>query len=472
MSEQQITPSVEQSIPSGWPDWQKQIVAVVLILLIPVAIYLLQPVMSALIMTFVAAFVLMYPIRWLQRLKLSYRISALLVYFIFFLISLIAIILFMAYAVSSLIDTLQSTRAFIEQIIGGVTGDTEGGLAGLLNLDFLSNGLAALSVVGAGISLVSDPAGFVTEVVNRLSGFTSFVSNYAFFIVLLLFFLLEWPRTVGILGRTLPSSSRREYAILIKRMIGLGESYLLGSFVIVLFYWLVAALLFYISGVPNAIVLGLIVAIPNFIPQGGGLVSAILVFIFSLVVGSDTILVNRLIFAFVQMAIFMLISGIAYYFVDARIYSKSVNTPVWMILVGIMVFGAFFGVIGLFVAAAVVAMIGEALGFTLKKLRGVDPYPDEPEPPLFLSADELAGETNALTTEEESPTTDDEAEGADESFADDGTSVSKDEPEVVEEEAPSDTGEVAVTDSDTETSEEEVASEKDGADAEDGESKT
>ena len=80
----------------------------------------------------------------------------------------------------------------------------------------------------------------------------------------------------------------------------------------------------------------------------------------------------------------MLISGIAYYVVDVRIYSKSVRVPVWIILVGIIAFAASFGVIGAFIAAAAVAMLGELLDFTLKKLRGEDPYPGEPEPPLFL----------------------------------------------------------------------------------------
>ena len=82
--------------------------------------------------------------------------------------------------------------------------------------------------------------------------------------------------------------------------------------------------------------------------------------------------------------IFMLISGIAYYVVDVRIYSKSVRVPVWIILVGIIAFAASFGVIGAFIAAAAVAMLGELLDFVLKKLRGEDPYPGEPEPPIFL----------------------------------------------------------------------------------------
>jgi predicted PurR-regulated permease PerM len=79
----------------------------------------------------------------------------------------------------------------------------------------------------------------------------------------------------------------------------------------------------------------------------------------------------------------MLISGTAYYFVDVRIYSKSVNVPVWAILVGIVAFAAALGVIGAFIAAAAVAIIGELFDFVLKKLQGEDPYPGQPEPPLF-----------------------------------------------------------------------------------------
>jgi predicted PurR-regulated permease PerM len=233
----------------------------------------------------------------------------------------------------------------------------------------------------------------VATVVERISRFTTFVSGYGFVIITLLFLLLEWPTTAGIIGRRIPDASRRQYAILITRMINLGQRYLVGSLLIVLFYWVVTAILFFVSGVPYPIVLGLVVAIPNFIPQGGGLVSAILVFVITLVTGSTTFVVNRLVFAFIQMTIFMLISGIAYYFVDVRIYSKSVRVPVWIILVGIIAFAASFGVIGAFIAAAAVAIIGELLDFTLKKLRGEDPYPGEPEPPIFLPFLDTNGET-------------------------------------------------------------------------------
>ncbi len=399
MEEQQLSTGTTQSNSASgvWPDWQKQIVGVVLLLLIPVALYFLRPVLPALLLTFAIAFVLMYPIRWLQRISLSYKLAALIVYLLFLLLSMVAIIWFIGYAVGGIIDTLQSSREFVAQIVDRVTGETVAGTGPKEKLDFALNGFKALSVVGMGISLFTSPGDFIAAVIERISRFTSFISGYGFLIILLLFFLLEWPRTLKIIGGRLSGSSRREYAILFRRMIDLGQRYILGSFLIVLFYWLVTTLIFLISGVPNAIVLGLLVAIPNFIPQGGGLVSAIMVFVITLVTGSNTFAVNRLVFAFIEMTIFMLISGVAYYFVDVRIYSKSVNVPVWILLAGMVVFGAVMGVIGVFIAAAAVAILGEVLDFVLKKLQGADPYPGQAEPPLFSSG---AGEVEALPEEQ------------------------------------------------------------------------
>jgi hypothetical protein len=83
-------------------------------------------------------------------------------------------------------------------------------------------------------------------------------------------------------------ASRREYAI--SRIVSLAK--LPGFAADCTVYWLVTAIIFAISGVPNAIVLGRLVSIPQFIPQGGGLVSAILVFVVTMITGSTTF-VNR-----------------------------------------------------------------------------------------------------------------------------------------------------------------------------------
>ena len=83
-----IEEHMQEQPTNNWPDWQKQIVAVGLILLIPLTIYFLRPVMPAIIATVGIAFVLMYAIRLMQKyLKLSYGISAGLMYFLFLVLS-------------------------------------------------------------------------------------------------------------------------------------------------------------------------------------------------------------------------------------------------------------------------------------------------------------------------------------------------------------------------------------------------
>ncbi len=75
MTEQQ-TSTPEQTVSAVWPDWQKQIVGVVLLLLIPVTLYFLRPVLGPILVTFALTFILMYPIRFLAKwLKLPLGVS-------------------------------------------------------------------------------------------------------------------------------------------------------------------------------------------------------------------------------------------------------------------------------------------------------------------------------------------------------------------------------------------------------------
>jgi hypothetical protein len=54
-----------------------------------------------------------------------------------------------------------------------------------------------------------------------------------------------------------------------------------------------------------------------------------------------------------------------------------------LILIGLGVFAAVLGLLGFLIAAAAIAIFGEFFVFMLKKIRGEDPYPGQPEPPLF-----------------------------------------------------------------------------------------
>lgn len=381
-----VQPTTPQPIPvqttdPKWPDWQKQLAAFVLVLFVPLTFIFFKPVLITLLFTFLLAYTLRYPINFLhRRLKLPYNIAVILVFFIFILLAMWAFIALTGAVISTAVNLVQELQTFINSHMPAPPPSLN---VGPLDLSFLLAPLERWSGHFIVMRLFGGPSEIINGFSHLLSTAADLMGQFAIIVIILLFFLLEIPTTLGGIGRIFPENSRREYAILWQRFDTLLGKYLFGSLLIVGFYWLVAALLFAITGVSDPMIKGFIVAVPNFIPQVGGFISTILVFIIALISGSDTLAMSRLVFAFVLMIIFLLISGTAYYFVNARIYSKSVKLPIWLILVGLIVFSSLFGLLGFLLAAAVMGIFSELVVFTLKKIRGEDPYPGEPEPPLF-----------------------------------------------------------------------------------------
>lgn len=390
----------EETANNQWPIWQKQVGLLVLVLLVPAVIWFMQSVLYTFLYVFIIAFILRYPIRFLnKKLKLSYTISTILVFFLFLLTASIVMLYGLGAVFSVAIDLLQELQAFVNAIMPQPESLNMGpfDLSGIIGP---LQGLASSWVVS---SLFGGPAGFMALISNFIGTLSEFAAEFALIVTILLFFLLELPATVAGIAKRFPENSRREYAILIQRSDDLFRNYLLGTIVIVLFYWALATILFALTGVSDAFIKGFIVAVPNFIPQIGGIISAILVFFIALISGSSVISMNILLFAFLEMTIFMIVSGVAYYFVDARIYARSVKVPVWVILLSLIAFSSVMGVVGFLIAAAAVAIFGEAYFFLLKKVRGEDPYPGIPEPELFtqyLLDEESSKEPESETDDE------------------------------------------------------------------------
>ncbi|MCZ7672207.1 MAG: AI-2E family transporter [Chloroflexi bacterium] len=286
----------------------------------------------------------------------------LLVYLLFVLIVFVGVMWLIVSLAETAVAALQGLQTAVNSLIPSPDNFT----IGSFDLGFILEPLRKLATIGSGISLLTS-SGVIDIFFQAFSVLASSLSNVFFIVIVMLFFLLEKPRTITTFGNQLSAESRREYAILLTRLANLFQNYLVGSLLVVLFYWALATVQLWITGVPNAFTYGFIIGLPNFVPNVGGYFSIILIFFITLFAGSDTISMNPLLFAFLEMAVFMLLAGIAYYFINVRIYSRSVNIPVWLLLFGIVAFGAAFGLLGIIVAAAAIAMVGELLQFMLKK---------------------------------------------------------------------------------------------------------
>ncbi len=377
MSEKQAVQTIEDTNTNIWPDWQKQLAMLVLILSIPLILYFFRPVFYTFMYTVIVAFILGYLVKLLNK-KFSYNLSVMLVYLLFVVI----VFMFVGWLIASLAGAIVAAIEGFQTAVSALSPAIPDISFGPFNLNKFVEPLNKIASIGTGISLLTSTGiiDFIGEIFGLLA---SFLADLFMIVIIMLFFLLEKPRTIAAIGNRLPEQSRREYGILLTRLADLFKNYLVGSVLVVLFYWALATVQLWLTGVPNALVYGFAIGLPNFIPNVGGYFSTFLIFFITLFAGSETITMNPLIFAFISMAIFMVTSGVAYYIVDVRVYSRSVDIPVWLLLLGIIAFGSAFGFLGVIIAAAVIAMTGELLDFTLKKIQGVDPYPDHPDPTLF-----------------------------------------------------------------------------------------
>ncbi|MFO7680549.1 MAG: AI-2E family transporter [Chloroflexota bacterium] len=376
MSEETPIPPAET--PNNvWPDWQKQLGVLALILAAALVLYIFRSVLYIFVYTLIIGFILNYPIKLLNK-KLSYNLSVMLVYLVFVLLVFAGAM----WLTFSLAETAVSALMGFQTVVNALIPSPQSFQVGPLDLSPILEPLSRLAAIGGSISLLTS-SGIIDAILQAFGVLADFLGDLFVIVIIMLFFLMEKPRTIVAIGARLSAASRRETTILLTRLVNLFQNYLIGSLLIVGFYWLLATLQLWLTGVPNAVTYGFLIGLPNFIPSVGGFVSIILVFFITLFAGSETIVMNRLLFAFLEMAVFMLLAGTAYYLVNVRVYSRSVNIPVWVILIGLIAFGAAFGLLGILVAAAAIAMGGELLDFLLKKVRGEDPYPGMPEPGLF-----------------------------------------------------------------------------------------
>jgi predicted PurR-regulated permease PerM len=111
--------------------------------------------------------------------------------------------------------------------------------------------------------------------------------------------------------------------------------------------------LLWIAGVPMAALLGLLTGLLAFIPNIGALVSGLLMVAVGFSAGTET--------GLWAIAIYFIVQNVDGYLIMPYVARKTVDLAPAMVLAAQLVFGALFGIIGLFLADPIVATIKVAL---------------------------------------------------------------------------------------------------------------
>jgi len=109
-----------------------------------------------------------------------------------------------------------------------------------------------------------------------------------------------------------------------------------------------------IFGVPYALLLGLIAGLFNFIPYIGSIISAIVISVITLITGD----INTAIPVAICLLLFHQLDG---NFIEPRIMKSSLKINPILVIIAVVVGGAYFGIIGMFLAVPIAVILKQVL---------------------------------------------------------------------------------------------------------------
>jgi predicted PurR-regulated permease PerM len=201
-----------------------------------------------------------------------------------------------------------------------------------------------------------------------LVGAASRVLTAVLVLVLSFYLLLEAESMGRRLDAFIPAEYADEWSRIKYDFAGIWSSFLRGQVLLALVIGIAVWVVLFILGVPNALFLGLLAGVMEVVPNIGPIIAMIPAVLIAFFQGSTRWAIDPATFAVVVIIAYILIQQFENHLIVPKIIGSSVNLPPVIILIGAFAGASLAGVLGIFLAAPVLAtarLVGE---FILRKL--------------------------------------------------------------------------------------------------------
>jgi predicted PurR-regulated permease PerM len=387
--------------PAEWSTWTKRVAAVLLLIAGIYSLTFLGPVLQVLIIALLLVLFFFIPIQFMMRwLRFPYWLAVISV-FVLYLGSITFAILRIGPAIA---DTISSWQPAIENVVStGITffrqytperdrylyllRDEENPENDLrVDLNFLLEPISQLVKGEASninvASILSSLVGNVANVASRVFGT---LGNLLLGHLLAFFILLELPRAYRVFLR-MDDAYEREYAILLRGVLRAWLYFFRGQVIIALIIGFATWLQFQVMGVPGAIFVSVACGLLALIPTVGNLLRIIPVTIAPLIGGSTifTELERGTLVLIVVLINVLITQTFTLNVIAPKITGDAVSLPLPVVIIGLFIGTAFGGILGALLIAPILGTLRLLVDYTLRKIRGGDPFPNEPRPELIL----------------------------------------------------------------------------------------
>jgi predicted PurR-regulated permease PerM len=362
-----------------WNTSTKRTVVVVLLVLLALVIYRFNVVIPPLMIAFLVAFVLDPIVDFITaRLHLSRGLAASLVFFVLIL-GMLGTLAAPATVVPSIARAVRALQIDVIRIITDIGAFFERPLeirGYLLDLSQLYQELSGMLRTFVG----SVAQGTIDVVLEVASG--------AFWLIITLiaayYLVKDADRLVEQLDDLAPPGYRDDFVRLRKQITAVWNAFLRGQLVMGLLMVAITTVAAMAVGLPYAFVLGLIAGLAEFVPNLGPIVALIPAVLLALFQGSSFLPLSNFWFAVLVTGMYLVIQQVEGNLLLPRVMGSSLNLHPLVVLFGIIVGGSLAGILGMLLAAPVLATLRVVGRYVFYRLYDRDPFAEpeeEAEPP-------------------------------------------------------------------------------------------
>jgi predicted PurR-regulated permease PerM len=365
------TESLEPPPPHSapWSPETRRWVLIGLVVALLLVLYWIREIIPILILALLLAYLLNPLVVLLRgRLKLS-RLQATIVLYLAFIALLIAIGITV---VPLLFRQLRGFLNDIDQVVAQMD-------AVLRQLPFVD----ALGIHLDSAFLASQLQAEVTSLMGYIPSFLIGAVSRALSTVLILvlsFYLLKDADWIGrSIDNAVPTEYRDEVQHIRAELSTIWASFLRGQILLAIIIGVTTSIILTLLGVRNALLLGLIAGLLEVVPTIGPILAAIPAVLLAFFQGSANWPIENTTFAVIVIGAYVVIQQLENHLIVPTVLGSSVNLPAVVVLFGALAGASLAGVLGIFLAAPVLATARLVLRYLLRKL--FEPIPAQDQGP-------------------------------------------------------------------------------------------
>jgi len=366
--------TIESQRSPSWGTTTKLVIGLTLVAILAGIFIYYRSIVSLLVLATIITYLFQPLVAFLtEKTRLSWRASTTLV-FLLFVILLIGLLtgagLAIAQQATGLVRVVQEFTNDLPALANELTAFLEQyGIKDIINLSDLANRL---------LETIQPLLGQAGSIVGSLATGAAASIGRIFFIVFVAYFILSESQRVG----KISFDQFPEYDYDIRRMTrqlsGIWESFFRGQFIIFVMVFVVYLIILSALGVRYSIALAALTGLAVFVPYVGSWTSSIVLVLVTFLQPGNYFGLLAWQYSIMVLAISLTMNFIFDNYITPRFLGRTLDIHPAAVLVAALVMASLMGLIGIFLAAPVVATLKLVSLYVLHKMFDLDPWP-EPE---------------------------------------------------------------------------------------------